>query len=215
MNLPSFLTKQPIEREIGGESVKFWPVSVRTAFTLRNTVASVSRALAVLFAENSNDVGSQTAKDYSGGKDGSLKDNTTVLAIEPELARQRHEQRQQAISELVDAFTSQESGQVLVRLVVDSCREAWPQFTKKVPQKDELDQIALQLDAVTMMELLKGFVAANGSLFDPLKGKLADVKRAVGERIQQTLSETPKENTGETSEEPSSEQTSSSDTASI
>lgn len=165
MEIPSFLSPRCVTHEVNGEAQHFYPISVRRIFDLRVLSTRVAQSLQTLFFTNQDDVGKEQNKIVEGGADGAYQERFVASPIDPELAKERYQQKQKAISDLIDCLLSEESGFILVKLVMDSMRDVdWP----KKPSQTDLANFVDNCSAEILMEMVQGVIAANKKLFAPL-----------------------------------------------
>jgi len=145
---------------ISHEGLNYWPVSMRTFFRLKALALPLFKALAVVMGDNANDTGSKQIR----------QDDTTVLEvspIEPGLAKERHTQKQQALADLAQALFTEDSGYILVLIIMDCLREEFPDY--KGTKKEAFKLLEKrEFTAAFAVEALKGVAQANKGLLDPL-----------------------------------------------
>ncbi len=162
MSLPSFLSSRFVERDIDGQLHRFYPVSVRAVFKLRDISKPISKAIQALLTGN-DDTSRESVKMTD--KERNYQERVVVSAINPELARLRHQQKQDAIETLINGLLSEESSFVLADLIMDSMREAGFPKNPTIQQKAEFVN---GTSATAMVEMAKGLAEANKELFRPL-----------------------------------------------
>ncbi len=142
------------------KGLNYWPVSMRTFFRLKGLALPLFKALAVVMADNSNDTGSKQIQQQ----------DTTVLEvspIEPGLAKERHSQKQQALGDLAQALFTEESGYILVLVIMDCLRDEFPKF--KGTKKEAMTLLEKRdFSAGFAVQALQGVAQANKGLLDPL-----------------------------------------------
>lgn len=151
-----FTSPEPIEHEVSGQIVKFWPISVGLVFRLRGLAKPLARSVAALFTNADNDT---SVEEISQGTHRKISKS----AISSELAKLRFEQRQVAVEQLTEGLLNDASAKVLAEVCIDSMREA---FIKK---ETPVEKFLAEIPAPAFMEMLSGVAKANKKLFDPLK----------------------------------------------
>lgn len=178
-NLP-FLTPQSFEQTVDGVVCKFYPVTIGTAFKLREPAKAILKALAGLLQNRREDIAREGVE--TSGPDGTRMVRTTVQAIAPELARVRHEQRTQLLENLVMSLMSDGNATMVAMLIMDSMREHYQPADKNNQLK--VQQFVDTVTAPTMVEMLMGVAKANAKLFDPLKGWVGQIGTTLKDSIQ-------------------------------
>lgn len=162
-----FLEAPAVEHEVAGASHKFFPVTTRVLFQLRGLAKPLARALSSLLTSRQQDVATESV-DVTSTEGRQLR--TTIQAIDEKLARARQEQRDRALTEIIDQVMADSSASMIALLVMDSMRDAFPKPHTPAMQQQFVDQISGQ----TLVEMLVGVGKANKKLFDPLKDRVAE-----------------------------------------
>ena len=165
-----FLSPQPVEHIIDGQTYKFWPVSTKMLFQLRTLAKPVAKAIGTLLTSTQNDFGKETVEVRA--PDDGYQIRTTLQPIPADLAKTRHEQRTAALDGLVEGLMNEASSLALALLVMDSMRDQYPrsEVTPAGAQK-----FIAETPATAMVEMLAGVGAANKKLFDPLKARVTEL----------------------------------------
>lgn len=197
-----FLSAQPIEREVDGQVLKFYPISTRMLFRIQSLAKPIARAIGTLLSPKQNDYGKETVETKS--PEDAYQIRTTLQPISADLARERHGQTLSALDNLVDGLMSESTSVTCALLVMDSLRDTF-QRNEITPQGAQ--SFLADTPATTLMELLAGVAAANKKLFDPLKARVADITATLKGQLaaQQPApsEETQKTSSGSTSSTPS------------
>lgn len=186
MALRTFLDPTYIEHEVLGETRRFYPARLKTAFKLKSVGRPLARAFSTLFSDTSADNG-KIYKDMRG-EDGTMGSETVIEPMSIEMARMRHEQRAQAIEDMIHQFTDDKNARLVAEIILDSLRD---EYTWKQSEANEnrvlideasISQIVDELDLSAFMDLLKGVALANKEVFGPMGEKMAQAVK--GARIQ-------------------------------
>lgn len=180
----TFLTPNYIERTIGDQTFRFYPVSVVTAFKLRRIAKPLSKALSNLFTSKDRDFGTVHRKLKEGDEE------TIVEALTPAMAKTRVEQKGEAMQELVEALTSDENIEVLGELIISSLRETFPPGDKANPPAREF---VSTLPLPRLVDLLWGVALANKDVLGPLTDRLHGLFSQIGEKVKARVEERAKE----------------------
>lgn len=186
MALRTFLDPTYIEHEVLGEIRRFYPARLKTAFKLKSVGRPLARAFSTLFSDTSADNG-KIYKDMRG-EDGTMGSETVIEPMSIEMARMRHEQRAQAIEDMIHQFTDDKNARLVAEIILDSLRDEYTWKQSEVNENrvliDEasISQIVDELDLSAFMDLLKGVALANKEVFGPMGEKMAQAVK--GARIQ-------------------------------
>lgn len=178
----TFLTPNSVSHKIGDKEYNFYPISVGLAFKLRAVAKPLTRALTALLGGSSNDTGSIQRKvaNDKGGDDQEI----VVEPISADLAKLRHEQRQTAVSELVDVLTAEANINIIGDIMVDSLRDIFPPGDKTNPSGADF---MAQINLPDLPELLWGIAKANKGVFGPLVGKIEGLMSSVKSQIEKRV----------------------------
>lgn len=199
-----FLSPQPVEHIIDGQSYKFWPVSTKMLFQLRSMAKPIAKAIGTLLSTTQNDYAKETVEVTA--PDGGYQQRTTLQAISADLAKARHAQRTEALEALVDGMMNDANAITLALLIMDSMRDNY-QRSEVTPAGAQ--KFLSEVPAPAMVEMLAGVGAANKKLFDPLKAWVTEItatlKGQLAEQQRKPSEETPETtSSGSTSSTPSS-----------
>jgi hypothetical protein len=164
----NFLKATPVEHEINGEMVNFWPLSLAVAFELRSLSGPISSALATLFSDSGGDRG-WTERTFEE-KDGTSGKVTEAEATPIATIQFRMEAKAAAIKESFECLTDPKNGLVVGKILLDSMRDYGRDLSAKRCQEFVNDQ---DLDIITLRQLLTGVVQANKKVFGPLADRVA------------------------------------------
>lgn len=197
----SFTAPKGVDHDMGGEKT-FYPVSVGSLVKLKTMGGPLFTALSTLFSSKESDVqkvirefdpvAATEAEPASGGGREQL-----ISAIDPELARERHTQRAEAIESAVKTLCDDKNIGAVGDLLIDSLRDLFPPDSSKKPKGVEF---AKALDVVTMRQGIVGLFKANKEVFGPLaqtaETMLSKVAAKVAEgdvaaAVEETETETP------------------------
>lgn len=196
----SFCSAPTVEHEVGGQTIKFWPVSLRMLTELRSIGRPIAQALGAIMSGGQNDVSQEmtqsddTTTDVVDDVDaqgnpikrkvlvGVSGTNTRRDAVSVDLAEFRANQKERAIDRLIDAISDQNM-LVLVKLIFDSCREIFP----RNPSNDDLSEFVTEhANTVVVTQFVGGLMKANAQSLGKLGEQLTEsVTRAVRSRISE------------------------------
>jgi len=169
-NILAFGNTNSIEREVAGETIQFYPISVRMLFRLKKIGKPLAKALAVLFRQDSTDTGLEQKTITDPASPGAKVEEILTHAISPKLADLRHNQSQKAIEELIDSITDPKNVDAMAEIVIDSMKAK-----EELKPRDLVDQVQIPV----FLELAKCVLEANQGVLGPLV-----------ERIQSTIGRT-------------------------
>lgn len=159
----SFLAPTYIEHEVGGETLKFWPVSLGVAVKLRAIGAPLAEALSILFAPTDNDA-TVIIREFEGGDGGKEK---VVEAVDPKLAEMRDKQRADALSKAIKTLSDSKNLGVIGEIIMDSMRENFPKSEPRPPGLEVMNELPLK----PLKEIIMGIVKANKDVLGPFAEK--------------------------------------------
>lgn len=154
---PSFLTTVGMEHEVNGETLTFYPLSIKALFSLRVIGKPLAQAVAALFSGVGRENGHQE-RVVAKGDD--YETETTIAPIDPKLAQVKIDDRNKAIEGLIDAFTKESNLSTLLGVIENSIRG-------KVSAKD-----LESTDVKILSQMCEGVYKANEETFRPLVGRL-------------------------------------------
>jgi hypothetical protein len=187
MSLPAFpFSPDPIEHEVLGQRVKFWPVSYSTFLYLKNVATPIIQSILTLINGDS-----KLDKDYVsetrtvGGPGDGEEVVQRFSAIKADLAAVRHEQRNKAVQTLTEAIFSEKEGWIFVALCVDCAREVeWPVKDTVVKIAKHV-AVSREMTVDVLIEMLVGVAKANKRFLDPLgMSALVDVAGKLAQRAK-------------------------------
>lgn len=179
----TYLQPNHIERKVGNETVKFWPVTGRTAFKMRRVGEPLTKVLSVLFQSRKTDVGRQSVQTpvFENGVLKGMSEQTTELACGADVLKFRGAQMDQAVSQLWAVGMSDEVLNMLCEFIIDSAREEFKGWT---PQKFQ-DEVPITV----IPALVAGVIDANKGVFGPLAQRLDGLKGQIEKAFHSKLGE--------------------------
>lgn len=187
MSLPDkfrLLSPYYVEREITGQTYRFYPNSVRVAARLSDLISELIGNFSVLMHNTDRDAGSkhEEIKDPSGG----TISTTQIDAVSPEVLQLRVAQREKASRAALSALLNPKYRLLVGELLMDSMRD---DFTRgAAASADDAQDLVDSMEVPVLMEFIKGLVAANSKVFGDL-GK--DLRDALGKQVNGLLSKVP------------------------
>lgn len=166
-----------VEREIGGQSFKFYQCSLRAGARMAGVISKIAGHVSVLLVGDKQDCG-QTIEDFTD--DGVTVNKTTIDPINPDLAKLRVEQRAGALSGAISELVSKNNRQAMAELLMDSLRDEFPRKGRTSEDSDMFDD----MDIPFYVEFIKGLFAANQKLLGGLGKELG---RAAQEKADEVL----------------------------
>lgn len=154
-----------IQTENGEEQKKFYPLSINAYLKLKTLAKPITLGLTQLFATDEKD-NEKLIKDFNNIKEGLTSSETHIHAAPLETLKFRASERERAIGALVESLFEDSNINAIVGLIVDSMRDDFRGM--------KLEDVRAQLTIPTMVEMLKGVVAANKNAFGPLALKLTE-----------------------------------------
>jgi hypothetical protein len=183
----SFISPEGVEHKVQDKVLKFYPISVKTAFAVKGVAATLVRALSTILKKHETDCAQKTRLD----KDGKMQEVQSE-AIDKSLAELRTKEREKALEEAIQALLNGDNSLVIGKMLVDSLRD--------VPGRDKMtsDQIKAFVDDLplpALVDMLVGLAKGNKAVFGPLVGKAEGLlKRGLaavaGDEEKTTVSET-------------------------
>lgn len=163
-------------------TLTFYPATMDLILELRVMAKPLSALLASVFESRDNDTGSiQRHIPQADGGESAIE--MISRPIEPELAKARFDQRQQAIQGFIDSVSSKESQAVVGRLLMDSLRDVFQDEEKK-PSPEEFFG---KLDAETLVGFFTGVAKANKGMFGPLGDRVVEALKATAQKTAEGL----------------------------
>lgn len=170
-------TKPPVISYEGGEKLKFWPVSVATAFRLKSVAVPLVNAIMVLCQTATSDTKSVQRTLPSLPGEPAITEFESE-AISPALAELRDKQRRGAIDEAMRALTDDASIAAIGMLLQDSLRDAFPRIERQ--NWPPADVWAKELPITILPDMLVGVAKANKGVFGPLTHALEGMGEKAG-----------------------------------
>lgn len=168
-----FLPPKGTNHEVGGIDHVFYPVSVGCAVKLKALGGPLISALTTLFSKagREDDV-RKIVREFDATETEPAGRESVVEEINPELAKLRVDQRNEAIDSALEAVTSQANVGIVGDLIIDSMRDLFSPGDKDNPPGIEVSKF---FNVVQMREVLTGVGKANSEVFGPLAGKVTQV----------------------------------------
>lgn len=173
------MTKKGHPIRFGDDTVYFYPLSVLKLPKLKSLVGPLGKAFASMTASDQNDISQRTIRTTE--QNGDKSEVLEINAIAADLASLRQEQKERAISELLDALFDKANMEVIGELLMDSMREVFPRGSSDNPTVTEF--LSAYGDLPVMVKLLEGMLGANKGVFDPLGIKADDMMASVKTRL--------------------------------
>jgi hypothetical protein len=205
----TFRDKRSIKHDVSGQEFRFYPNRMALLTEARDLSGPIAKAINTLFADQSRDNGSAVKRQYEG--DFSLEDiKTEPLSIE--MAQHRMAERNGAIETILNTLADERSIVLLGRLFMDSLRDDFPytkdRHAREVEEflfgeegQDEEGNEYHGLDMPALVELFKGWMKANASVFGASGESMVGLVKKKLEALQ--ISEDNSETTDPTNGEPS------------
>lgn len=173
--LPSIEHPVGVQEDGSPRMVRFYPISAQLASTLRAVVGPLAQALMILFQNEDRDQAERI-------KQTPTEMERSVLAIDPALAKERHDQRQKAASLVIEGLMSQQSLGSLAEVIMDSLRDDYPVGKPRTPE--DVKKFLRETPLPLMTPLVIGVAKANAGLFGPFADLVsADAIRALRKKI--------------------------------
>lgn len=163
----AFIAPEPTIKKVGDSDVHFYPLSIYAFVKLKALSKPVAQAMAVLFSNTSEDAGRVIENLFDTQSQVSQK-KTRMEAISLDILKFREEQREKAISGLIDAVMEEKNMTTLIEVIADSLRD---EFSSPAT-KEELEAFKKKVDLPTIISLMKGMAEANAGIFGPLTERL-------------------------------------------
>lgn len=187
----SFIAPEFIEHQIQTKTLRFYPISVKSAFRIRSIAQPIAKALASLLGKHDNDVAQKVKTKM---RDGKVEDqDIQTEAIPKEIAELRSREREKAISEAVMVLLDPDNSAIIGMLLADSLRDDFPRNVSAADAKEFVDE----LPAPALTEFLVGLAKANKKVLGPLAEMAGEaMKRSLGGLRGDALPPEPEENIG-------------------
>jgi len=198
-----YLTPNYVEHVVGSDVKRFYPISVKAMFRLRQIGKLLARSLSVLFQptdRQGNTISAHpedcsTTSEVYKDPDGTKVEKTSVGAVSLDVARLRSEERARAFEELVDALSDEKNLYVVVGIMADSLRDEFERPVGDGRIKEVVDTIDLEV----LSQYLVGVMKANAKVLTPFLELFRTTRSLIGDeagsRSEKIVPLTP---TGET-----------------
>ena len=201
----TFARGASVKHKVGGQELTFYPISVGMAFNLESVADILFECMTTFFSANANDQGREEI-DQVDTKEGITVNTTRITPSDPEIAKYRDEQRQDAVQKFARLVVSSNARTTFGQIIMDSLRDIFDK--EQVNDGRTVDEFMSEIpDLPSFMELIEGVIKANREAFDPFM-KLAEKARAKVDKVMGSAGgsqeSTSKDNTGQTSPTPSS-----------
>jgi len=157
----SFISPSFIEHQIQGETLHFYPISLKHAFAIRSVAQPIAKALTIILTKHDGDQAQQAKSKFKAGQ---IEDqDIKVEAISKDLASLRTTERANAVSDAINTLLDPENAMIFGILLVDSLRDIFPRDTSRADARNFVE--GLGLDVAT--EFLIGLALANKKVLGP------------------------------------------------
>jgi hypothetical protein len=218
----TYKSKVFVEKTIDDKTFRFYPNRIALLEELADVSKPIGHAVATLFGKGGDASNSthetfrdKVRKDVKSGIEtaDSAVDKITVSAPTPEVSEYHRKARDQAIDELIGAFTDKRNRILFGKLLMDSLREEFEFSKERDPAEVEEflfgdgTEAWQGLDLPMTVQLCTGWLAANAKVFGDVGEKVIALVRG---RLELPLSPSPSEETpstvdGSSSKTPSSQ----------
>lgn len=196
-----FLTAKSIDHEVGGRTLKFYPISGAMLFQLREIAQPLVDLLLDIFKNDQDN--SITEKQLQ--VDGSFTAEKVVEAIDPELAKVRYDKRRETVEALVNGVFGNEIRDLFFKLVMDSLRETFDRSEEGDPKNwPSPEELSKQIPATNMFDLAMGLFKANKGIIGPFLGNLQQAGSTLWQRF---MASTPQDTKSQESDSDNLDQT--------
>lgn len=202
-----FLVPEGITREVAGQKIVFFPVSVNALLQLQALARPLASALNVLFSDTSGDAKQERktfvqrpATTERPAKDAQPLDpieehtSTSIDAVSTDLVKFRATQREAAIDRLITALSQEESQVAIGKLLMSSMRNDFPSD----PSAEDAREFMAQLPLPHLKECVFGLLEANKGVLGPLAGRLSPMLAGVAPLAGSERSATPSQEPAQT-----------------
>lgn len=177
-----FYQKKSITKKVvlGDEEVdvKFYSIPVGTILKMKTAGKQLSKFIAVLLSDKSNDISTETSSVPSDIKDEGgtpyINSHVQKKEISPTLASFRHKQLTESIDGLFDELTAPDTLDLVAEIIIKSASD---HFSPE-EQKDLLDNLPMD---VTIALLTGAFEASAGGIKGLGKSLSPQIQAALGE----------------------------------
>lgn len=203
MKLSFIHSDEYVTQEVQGETIKFYPMSMPTAFKLKQAGRTLARAFAAFYAARQQPTGHKM-RDISDPEGGTIHEFEKE-GLPVEMYRERNNQADVAIDQFVEALTAPPNWDALCHAIAESMREVRQENGLSTPELAK--QIKEECDTMTIIPLLKGLLAANTQAF-------GDVGKTLAQTLNRGLGEMTRDFAGTTTQDGSPSKTDGSNASS-
>jgi hypothetical protein len=208
----TFRDKRSIKHTVNGQEFRFYPNRMGLLTEARDLSGPIAKAINTLFADQSRDAGSNVKRQHDG--DFFMEDITTQ-SIDIEMAKHRLRERNEAIETILGTLADSRSMILLGRLFMDSLRDEF-EYVRDRPARevgaflygdeDGEESSYEGLDMPQLVELFRGWMKANATVFGEAGESLVGLVKAKIEGLADSNSEKTDPTSGEPSKTPTSQQ---------
>lgn len=189
----TFLTPTFIEHEVQGQKLHFYPISVKFIFELKALGKPLAKALSTIFSNSenatANDTGA-TTQVVENTREGFKETKTVMDPIGVDIAILRDSQKREAFEEAFEAFSNQDNGMLIGRMLMDSLRDHFSDEERK--DRNEALKFIQSLNFLSLRDVLMGFIKANAKVLGPLEDMAAQFSQVVMSSLPKKDDEEPK-----------------------
>jgi len=176
----TYQSKTFVEREVNGSLLRFYPNRYALLQEMSAIAGPLAKAIITLSSDTRHDATAVTERFKE--KDTEVE-KITVQGVSTEVLSYRAKEKAQAIDELVTGLTNARTRLLLGKLLMDSMREEfdWKRERTTAEVEEFLDGDGkgyAGLDVPTMVELVKGWMAANSKAFGLMGEQVVDLVSA-------------------------------------
>ncbi len=208
----TFRDKRSIKHSVNGQEFRFYPNRMALLTQARDLAEPIAKAINLLFVDQTRDSKSNVKRTHEG--EFFLEDITTE-GLSIDMAKHRIDERNQAISTIMNTLADERSLLLLGKLFMDSLRDDFPYKKSRhaseveeflYGEEDGDDDAYEGLDTPVLIELFKGWMKANVLTFGEAGESLVGLVKAKIEEVTVSNSEKPDSTSGKSSKTPSSPQ---------
>jgi len=187
----TFIKPKGVDHEVDGpdgpQTLKFYPVSMSSLFTLKAIANPIARAFASLFQSEDNDVGIVDRTSGDGQMNGQFTTEKIVKPVAMDMAKFRLQQKQQAMEEAVQVLFDPDNARTIMRLIMDSLRDEFERSMSEEQKNEVAEELLSTLDGVHFRQLLTGLFKGNKKVFGPLADMVAQSKDLRSQKMRGLL----------------------------
>ena len=167
-----------VEHDVGGETMRFYPLSITMLWKMRHAVEPLVGAFTALSAgkHDFEQTMDQGAEDEETGEKRIV---THFGAVKPELATMREDRREAALQKAAAALFDPKMRDFVGELLTDSLRDEFTRAEARdrstVQQMMDGDDENPGLDIATLGEMVGGLVKANVRVFGPFRNQIREM----------------------------------------